>query len=193
MHRAKFARAALRAVVLSAALVCLIPTYAHAQTILAGTVTGETPVVDVQSTRRQAVIDGETVNTIPVARGYGNLLATVPGIQIAGAGGTTSATGIAPSFFTSNGGNSNEGRIQIAGMNVGSAFNGGGVAAFAYPVAESQEVTVTVSGGLGEADTGGPAMNIIPREGGNRFAGRVFISEAGKWLQGGKPTRALCN
>jgi hypothetical protein len=155
------------------------------------TVTGETPVVDVQSTRRQAVIDNETVSTIPVARGYGNLLATVPGIQIAGAGGTTSATGVAPSFFTSNGGNSNEGRIQIAGMNVGSAFNGGGVAAFAYPVSESQEIQVTVSGGLGEADTGGPAMNIIPREGGNRFAGRVFISEAGKWSQGDNLTDEL--
>src|SRR5687768_3695572 len=155
------------------------------------TVTGETPVVDVQSTRRQAVLDNETVSTIPVARGYGNLLATVPGIQIAGAGGTTSATGVAPSFFTSNGGNSNEGRIQIAGMNVGSAFNGGGVAAFAYPVSESQEIQVTVSGGLGEADTGGPAMNIIPREGGNRFAGTVFVSEAGKWSQGTNLTDEL--
>ena len=148
------------------------------------TVTGETPIVDVQSTRRVATIDNSVVSTIPVARGYGNLLATVPGIQIAGAGGTTSATGIAPSFFTANGGRSNEGRIQIAGMNVGSAFNGGGVAAFAYPVAESQEIQVTVSGGLGEADTGGPAMNIIPREGGNRYAGTVFLSEAGEWSQG---------
>ena len=46
------------------------------------TVTGETPVVDVQSTRRVATIDNETVATIPVARGYGNLLATVPGIQL---------------------------------------------------------------------------------------------------------------
>jgi hypothetical protein len=148
------------------------------------TVTGETPVVEVQSTRRETVIDGETVNTIPVARGYGNLLATVPGIQIAGAGGTTSATGIAASFFTSNGGRSNEGRIQIAGMNVGSAFNGGGVAAFAYDVANTQEIQVTVSGGLGEADTGGPSMNLIPREGGNRFSGSAFLSEAGEWSQG---------
>lgn len=148
------------------------------------TVTGATPVVEVQSTTRVTSIDSTTVNQIPVARGYGNLLATVPGIQIAGAGGTTSATGIAASFFTSNGGRSNEGRIQIAGMNVGSAFNGGGVAAFSYPVAETQEVQVTVSGGLGEADIGGPAMNLIPKEGGNRYAGTVFISEAGKWSQG---------
>jgi hypothetical protein len=155
------------------------------------TVTGETPVVDVQSTRRIATIDGDVVAQIPVARGYGNILATVPGIQIAGAGGTTSATGVAPSFFTSNGGNSNEGRVQIAGMNVGSAFNGGGVAAFQYPVSESEEIQVTVSGGLGEADTGGPAMNIIPREGGNTFAGRVFLSEAGEWSQGNNLTDEL--
>ena len=157
------------------------------------TVTGETPVVDVQSTRRQATIDSDTVNSIPIARGYGNVLATVPGIQISGAGGTTSATGIAASFFTSNGGRTNEGRIQIAGMNVGSAFNGGGVAAFSYPVAESQEIQVTVSGGLGEADTGGPSMNIIPREGGNRYAGTVFISQAGKWSQGDNLTDELRN
>jgi hypothetical protein len=152
------------------------------------TVTGETPVVDVQSTRRVATVDGETVASIPIARGYGNLLATVPGIQL---NTTTSQTGIASSFFTSNGGNSNEGRIQIAGMNVGSAFNGGGVAAFSYPVAESQEIQVTVSGGLGEADTGGPAMNIIPREGGNRFAGTAFLSEAGEWSQGDNLTDEL--
>ena len=152
------------------------------------TVTGETPVVDVQSTRRQSVIDSETVAAIPVARGYGNLLATVPGIQL---NTTTSQTGIASSFFTSNGGNSNEGRIQIAGMNVGSAFNGGGVAAFSYPVAESQEIQVTVSGGLGEADTGGPAMNIIPREGGNSYRGTVFVSQAGEWSQGDNLTDEL--
>ena len=148
------------------------------------TVTGETPVVDVQNTRRQATIESSVINTIPLARGYGNVLATVPGIQLAGAGAISSATGLAPSFFTSNGGRSNEGRVQIAGMNVGSAFNGGGVAAYAYPVAETQEIQVTVSGGLGEADTGGPSMNLIPREGGNTFSGSFVTQNAGDWSQG---------
>ena len=148
------------------------------------TVTGETPVVDVQTTRRASTISGDVVNEIPVARGYGNILATVPGIQLAGAGAVSSSTGLAPSFFTSNGGRQNEGRIQIAGMNVGSSFNGGGVAAYAYDVANTQEIQVTVSGGLGEADTGGPAMNLVPREGGNRFSGSAFFSTAGEWSQG---------
>lgn len=34
------------------------------------TVTGESPMVDVQSVRRQATISGEVLSTIPTARGY---------------------------------------------------------------------------------------------------------------------------
>ena len=49
------------------------------------TVTGETPVVDTQtSTRRQTVLSSEVIQNIPASRGYGNLLATVPGIQATG-------------------------------------------------------------------------------------------------------------
>ena len=49
------------------------------------TVTGETPVVDVQnSTRVQRVLDDEVVAALPASRGYGNLLATVSGIQANG-------------------------------------------------------------------------------------------------------------
>ena len=49
------------------------------------TVTGETPVVDVQtSTRRQVVLSSALIESIPASRGYGNLLATVPGIQATG-------------------------------------------------------------------------------------------------------------
>src|SRR5688572_12976376 len=46
------------------------------------TVTGETPIVDIQSTRRQAVLDSETVNVVPASRGYGNLLMAVPGVSV---------------------------------------------------------------------------------------------------------------
>ena len=66
-------------------------------------------------------------------------------------------------FFTSRGGRSNEGTVQIDGMNVGSAFNGGGVAGFGYDTVNAQEVQLTVAGGLGEADRGGPQFNIVPK------------------------------
>jgi hypothetical protein len=145
------------------------------------TVTGETPIVDVQSTRRQAVIDSQTANSVPASRGYGNLLMAVPGVHIAS---LNSATDPTMTFFTSNGGRSNEGRIQIDGMNVGSAFNGGGNSSFAYDTSNVDEIQISVSGGMGEADIGGPAVNIIPRTGGNVFRGTVFYSNAGEWSQG---------
>jgi hypothetical protein len=146
------------------------------------TVTGETPVVDVQtSTKRQVVLSSAMIQAIPAARGYGNLLATVPGIQ---ATGLDVSSGVSTNFFTSRGGRGNEGTIQIDGMNVGSAFNGGGVAGFGYPIGESSEIQVTVAGGLGESDRGGPAFNLIPKTGGNTFSGTGFLSTAGKWSQG---------
>jgi hypothetical protein len=153
------------------------------------TVTGESPVVDTQtSTRRQTVLSNEVVQALPASRGYGNLLATVPGIQ---GTGLDVSSGVSTNFFTSRGGRGNEGTIQIDGMNVGSSFNGGGVAGFGYPIGESSEIQVTVAGGLGETDRGGPAFNLIPKTGGNTFSGTAFLSTAGKWSQGDNLTDEL--
>ena len=134
------------------------------------TVSGETPVVDVQnSTRVQQVLSAQVLEALPASRGYGNLLATVSGIQ----SNANQNGGVNPGmiFFTSRGGRSNEGTVQIDGMNVGSAFNGGGVAGYGYDTTNAQEVQLTVAGGLGEADRGGPQFNIIPKTGGNVFSG----------------------
>src|SRR5215470_6045249 len=146
------------------------------------TVTGETPVVDVQtSTKKQVVLSNAVIEAIPTSRGYGNLLAAVPGIQ---ATGLDVSSAVSTNFFTARGGRGNEGTIQIDGMNVGSAFNGGGVAGFGYPIGESSEIQVTIAGGLGETDRGGPAFNMVPKTGGNKFSGTGFVSTAGKWSQG---------
>jgi hypothetical protein len=145
------------------------------------TVTGETPVVDVHTAARtQKVIDNDVVSALPASRGYGNILATVPGIQ---ATGLNSGANPVMNFFTARGGRGNEGTIQIDGMNVGSAFNGGGVAGFGYDTANATEIQVTIAGGLGETDRGGPAFNMIPRTGGNNFSGTYFLSYAGEWAQ----------
>ena len=87
-------------------------------------------------------------------------------------------------IFTSHGGRGNEGRVQVDGLNVGAAFNGGGVSGFIMDTANAQELQVTLSGGLGEAETGGINMNVIPKTGGNMFSGQIFGSNAGSWSQG---------
>src|SRR5687767_6793351 len=48
-------------------------------------VTGESPVVDVQSTRREAVIDGDVISTLPGTRSTGSLITMVPGLETFGA------------------------------------------------------------------------------------------------------------
>jgi len=144
------------------------------------TVTGESPVVDVQTARQQTVIDGDIIRSLPASRSYGNYIATIPAIQgtLAGSGAST-----INNFFSARGGRSTEGLIQLDGMNVGAPGNGGGVSGYLYDMSNSAEVQVAISGGLGEADRGGPAFNIIPKTGGNTFSGTGFTSYAGKWGQ----------
>ena len=144
------------------------------------TVTGESPVVDVQTARQQSVIDGDIVRALPASRGYGNYIAAIPALQSTGFGGGAQPT---TNFFAARGGRSNEGLIQIDGMNVGGPGNGGGVSGYMYDMNNASEVQVAISGGLGEADRGGPAFNIIPKTGGNAFSGTGFFSTAGKWGQ----------
>ena len=152
------------------------------------TVSGATPVVDTQtSTKREVVLADEVLASVPVTRTYGSVLAMVPGVQslTLDVNSTQSVGGTATNFFfTSRGGRGNEGTVQVDGMNVGSAFGGGGVSSFAYDFVNAQEVQVTVAGGMGEVDRGGPAFNIIPKTGGNTFNGTAFLSTAGEWSQG---------
>ena len=76
--------------------------------------------------------------------------------------------------FGGRGGRTNEGRVQVDGLNTGASLNGGGVSGYRQDIENSAEISMTTSGGLGEAEVGGPAMNIIPRTGGNTFTGHFF-------------------
>jgi hypothetical protein len=144
------------------------------------TVTGESPLVDTQTTRRETVITSEVLSTLPVTRSYGTLLAAIPGIVTDNAS-RGAMTDPFMTFFTSNGGRGNEGRMLIDGMPVAASFNGGGVSTLIYDVANAQEMQVLVSGGLGESEAGGPTVNLVPQSGGNAFRGQGFYSNAGDW------------
>ena len=151
------------------------------------TVSGDSPVVDVQNARHEVVIDRELVETIPASRAAGALLNVTPGLTVDNNGIALSPT---MTFFSANGGANNEGRMSVNGMTVGAARSGG-VSSYVYDAVGVDEVAVRVGGGLGETDTGGPIMNIIPRSGGNTFAGTVFTSLAGDWSRGDNLTDEL--
>ena len=116
------------------------------------TVSAASPIVDTQSVRREVVLNNETLSTLPATRGYGSALATVPALNIGGVAGAGAA--VAPTtpnmmFFTAHGGAAGEGRILTNGMAVAAPFGGGGVSDVTYDTANSEEMQVLISGGLG--------------------------------------------
>ena len=133
------------------------------------TVTGETPVVDVQSVRRETVLGADVIAAIPATRAVGSLLNATPGLTVDNNGLQATPT---MTFFSARGGQTNEGRMTVNGMTVAAAFNGGGVSSYILDSVNVDEVSVTVSGGMGESDIGGPVMNLVPRAGGNSSAAR---------------------
>src|SRR5688572_13727580 len=142
-------------------------------------VRAETPVVDVQSVRREVVLQSEFIQSLPATRNYSSILQMIPAIDVGFA--ISAETTPTMQLFTARGGNPNEGRITIDGMTVAAPFNGGGVSSVVYNTTDVTEIQVQISGGLGENETGGPTMNIIPRSGGNTFRGTAFLSTAGEW------------
>ena len=140
------------------------------------TVTGATPIVDVQSVRRQVSVDNEVISQIPSARAYGAIMNLIP--SVANQGGTASDVQIAPNMtvFGGQGGRGNEGRLQVDGLGTGAPLNGAGVSTYIADVGNAQEVTFTTSGGLGEAEVGGPTVSIVPKTGGNTFKGQFYFA-----------------
>jgi len=144
-------------------------------------VSGQSPTVDVQSSQAVRTLDSEVLTAIPSARGYQSFTVLQPGLNAQGAdvGGSTGALF---SVFQAHGGRRDEGQVQVNGLSAG--WQGMGVSGYVPEVGSAQEVTFQVTGGLGEAATGGPQMNLVPRTGGNTASGFIFTSWAGEGWQG---------
>src|SRR5688572_28157185 len=154
------------------------------------TVTGESPIVDVQSVSRQTTLTNEVINSIPAVRSYAGLLSLMPNMVTPGGAAANSP---APNMvvFGAAGGRANEGRLQVDGISVGTAFNGAGVSAYVVDVNNVQEIVLTASGGLGEAEVGGPTLNILPREGGNTVSGQLYLAQVTPGMVGSNYTEEL--
>ena len=155
------------------------------------TVTGESPIIDVQSVRRQTVISGDVMKDLPAARSYAGVMMLIPStITQAGANLDIQVT---PGMlvFGGAGGRNNEARIQVDGLNTGAAFNGAGVSSYMVDISNAQEIATTTSGGLGEAEVGGPSFSIVPKTGGNQLRGSFYQSNVTKGMVGDNYTSDL--
>src|SRR4051812_39298586 len=155
------------------------------------TVSGETPIVDTQSVRRQTTISNEVMTSIPTARSWAATALLIPGIITTGGGPTDVQVTPQMTVFGGAGGRNNEGRMQVDGLNTGAGLGGSGVSTYVADISNAQEVVTTTSGGLGEAEVGGPTLSIIPKSGGNRIAGNAYLSGVGGGMVGSNYTQDL--
>ena len=162
------------------------------------TVTGETPIVDIQNTTRQRAIAHDIIDAVPTGRIAQNLGVLVPGVTIAaslsftGVGGQDvgGSSGNMVQQLAAHGGRGLDTRTTLNGLsvNLSSSLNN---TPYVANMGSTQEVTIDVSGVSAEATEGGVRMNLIPKEGGNTFRWSSFGSFANESMQGSNFTSDL--
>jgi len=142
-------------------------------------VTGASPVVDVQGTQRSAVLSREVLDVVPTSRTYAAEGALVVGVKVSetNVGGARSAS---QQRLSVHGSNQTDTTIEVDGI----SMNAWGTTQPNHNEALYQEAVVQTGSLSAEVGGGGVRMNLIPREGGNRYSGAFFTSYTGDGMQG---------
>jgi len=144
------------------------------------TVTGASPLVDVQNTQRSVVMNRELMDSVPTARNYSGMAALMPGVRMSNTdvGGNQQMEQI---YMTVNGSRQTDTTVQLDGMNLNSLMSDGQVQAY-FSDAALAETTYQTSGITADVSTGGVRINMIPKDGGNTFSGQGFVGGTnGSW------------
>jgi hypothetical protein len=136
------------------------------------TVTGASPIVDIQNTRTQQVLKTEVLRALPSGQGGLEQFASLT----LGATSTTQgrndvggAQGDANTGVAIHGGRGDDGKINYDGMNtnVFYAAAGGQQRIWKFNTLGVQETVIDTGGASAETETGGANVNMVPRDGGN--------------------------
>jgi carboxypeptidase family protein len=144
------------------------------------TVTGQASIVDAQNIQQQVTIQRETLDSLPTPRRTAQLVTLIPGAQAGGArfhdvGGVGSDRG----EMAIHGQRTDDMTFNFSGMD-SRQFSGGSFPHNTYLV---QELVVETAAGAAESTTGGIQVNIIPKDGGNRYSGTFGGEFTGPSLQ----------
>ena len=161
------------------------------------TVSGESPVVDLQSARQQRVFSQEVLDAIPQGRTPVTAGILLPGVTVSTFGSTQDVGGTANITLTGgqlsiHGSDTDDHRQMIDGVSTANADGGGAYASgFTVNMGAAQEVALDYASGTAEQSTGGTYLNVIPREGGNALKGSFFGSYVNSSFQGSNYTDEL--
>ena len=135
------------------------------------TVSGASPVVDVQSNVKSQVLSRETLDAVPNAHTIQSVGQLIPGVTLTSPDVGGSAQ-MQQTYFSVHGTGSNGTSMTMDGMIINGLMLDGAVQTYMND-ATAQEMVYRTGGGGGDQQTGGLAINVVPREGGNRFSGQL--------------------
>ena len=149
------------------------------------TVTGESPIVDIQSANRQRVINQELLEAIPTGRTPQVAAFMIPGVNLNNVDvGGTNIINTTGGSLSIHGGAVADTRLLVDGITIANAEGTGWSSNMLPNMGSTQEVAVDYSSASAESITGGLQINMIPKSGGNRFAGSLFATAVNSSFQG---------
>jgi len=160
------------------------------------TVSGASPLVDVQNVRNQAVLQRELLDTLPTNKSMHGFAALTVGLTSTASFGKYDVGGNKTDsygFVTIHGLDPNDGRMLYNGMTFNNmvGFGGGPSKQFFVNQMDVQEVVLETAGIGAEAVSGGVQLNVVPKTGGNAFAGVSNIEYSDGGLQNNNLTDTL--
>src|SRR4051812_3508027 len=148
------------------------------------TVTGEAPVVDIQSATKQRVVDQELLVAIPTGRTPQVAAFLIPGVSLSNVDvGGTNIINTTGGSLSVHGGNLGDTRLLIDGVTIANTEGTGYSANMLPNMTSTQEVAVDYSAATAESISGGLQINMIPKTGANRYSGSLFATGATSGLQ----------
>ena len=158
------------------------------------TVSGASPLVDTQTVTRQTVLPKALLDAVPSAKTLLSFYALTPALQsptnAQDVGGSKGETSSRASLHGSKQGDT---KMLLDGMSFNWFEGEGSGRTFFVNALTSQEIVVDTPTGSTSAEytSNGVVLNVIPREGGNRFSGTVFASGTNHNLQADNMSDAL--
>ena len=146
------------------------------------TVSGEAPVVDVQTTRQVEVLSTEVLDAIPTGRNMQSTASLIVGIKLNRPEVGLSTASQQTVMFT-HGMSWRQVSVAVDGQLVNGTDRDGGIQNYHNELA-TQEMVYETSGMTAEVSGGGVRINMIPREGGNTFNGQFYTGYSQKNLAG---------
>lgn len=150
------------------------------------TVTGTSPTVDVSSNAKIEVMTSEILEQVPTGRSIQALAQLVSGVSlnVPDVGGSR---GMQQTYMSTRGLTSANNIVTVDGLMV-NGLDGDGAVQQYFNQAMMEEMSYQTSGAGADVSPGGVRMNIVPKDGGNRFSGSFFGSWNDKKFQGSNLT-----